>query len=59
MTIAISLSSGASNIIAYLPELAPFQVIPALGLLIVVGLINWFGHSARILFSLMAMVFVV
>jgi len=59
LTIAISVSSGASNIVAYLPELAPFQVILALGLLIVVGIISWFGHSARILFSLMAMAFVV
>lgn len=59
LTIAISVSSDASNIVAYLPELAPFQVILALGLLIVVGIISWFGHSARILFSLMAMAFVV
>lgn len=59
LTIAISVSSGASNIVAYLPELAPFQVILALGLLIVVGIISWFGHSTRILFSLMAMAFVV
>lgn len=59
LTIAISVSSGASNIVAYLPELAPFQVVLALGLLIVVSIISWFGHSARLLFSLMAMAFVV
>ncbi|CAA9424355.1 MAG: Uncharacterized amino acid permease, GabP family [uncultured Rubrobacteraceae bacterium] len=59
LTIAISVSSGASNIVAYLPDLAPFQVVLALGLLIVVGAISWFGHSARVLFSLMAMVFII
>jgi amino acid transporter len=58
LTIAISVSSGASNIVAYLPELAPLQVVLALGLLLVVGAISWFGHSARSLFSLMAIVFV-
>ena len=59
LTIAISVSSGASNIVAYLPELASFQIVLALGLLLVVGAISWFGHSARSLFSVMAMAFVV
>jgi amino acid transporter len=59
LTIAVSVSSGASNIVAYLPELAPFQVALALGLLVAVGAISWFGHSARSLFSVMAMAFLV
>jgi amino acid transporter len=58
LTIAISVSSGASNIVAYLPELASFQAVLALGLLLVVGAISWFGHSARSLFSVMVMAFV-
>ena len=59
LTAAISVSSGASNIVAYLPELAPNQVVLALVLLLVVGGISWFGHSARSLFGLMATVFIV
>jgi amino acid transporter len=58
LTIAISDSSGASNIVAYLSELAPLQVVLALGLLLVVGAISWFGHSAQSLFSVMAIAFV-
>src|SRR5919202_2922025 len=59
LTAAVSVSSGASNIVAYLPELAPFQVILALGLLLVVGGLSWFGHSARSFFGVMAIAFVV
>ncbi len=58
LTAAVSVSSGASNIVAYLPELAPLQVVLALGLLLVVGAISWFGHSARSLFGIMAMSFI-
>jgi hypothetical protein len=59
LTISVSVASGASNIVAYLPELAPFHVVLALGLLLVVGLLSWFGHSARSLFGLMAIAFVI
>jgi amino acid transporter len=59
LTISISVASGASNIVAYLPELAPFQIVLALGLLLVVGAISWFGHSARSLFGLMAILFII
>src|SRR5919199_4552805 len=59
LTAAVSVSSGASNIVAYLPELAPFQIVLALGLLLVVGAISWFGHSARSFFGVMAIAFVV
>jgi len=58
LTAAISVSSGASNIVAYLPELAPNQVVLALGLLLVVGATSWFGHSARSLFGVMATAFI-
>ena len=59
LTISISVSSGAANIVAYLPELAPLHLVLALGLLIVVGAISWFGHSARSLFGLMAIAFII
>src|ERR671933_334776 len=59
LAISVSVSSGASNIVAYMPELSPFRIVLALGLLLVVGVISWFGHSARSLFGLMAMAFVV
>jgi amino acid transporter len=58
LTVAISASSGASNIVAYLPTLAPFQVILALGLLLAVAGLTWFGHSARSLFGVMAIAFI-
>jgi len=58
LTAAISVSSGASNIVAYLPELAPLQVVLALAVLLVVGALSWFGHSARSLFGIMAIAFV-
>ncbi len=58
LTAAISVSSGASNIVAYLPELAPLQVVLALAVLLVVGVLSWFGHSARSLFGIMAIAFV-
>jgi amino acid transporter len=59
LTISISVSSGAANIVAYLPELAPLHLVLALGLLVVVGAISWFGHSARSLFGLMAIAFII
>ena len=59
LTISISVSSGAANIVAYVPELAPFDLVLALGLLVVVGAISWFGHSARSLFGLMAIAFII
>ena len=58
LTISISVSSGAANIVAYVPELAPSHLLLALGLLVVVGAISWFGHSARSLFGLMAIAFI-
>lgn len=59
LTIAISVSSGAAAIVAYLPNLSPLQVPLALVLLLVVGAITWYGHSARSLFGLMTAVFLV
>ncbi len=59
LTIAISVSAGASAIIAYLPGLAPFRLVIAIGLVAVVGGLSWFGHLGRIVFALMTVSFVV
>ncbi|GAC1391167.1 MAG: hypothetical protein NVS4B11_05330 [Ktedonobacteraceae bacterium] len=45
LTIAISVAAGASAIVAYVPELAPFRVLMALGLLVFVAGLTWFGHG--------------
>ena len=44
LTIAISASAGASALIAYFSALAPLRLALALGLVVVVGGITWFGH---------------
>jgi hypothetical protein len=59
LTAAISVSAGASAIVAYLPALAPGQIFLALGLLLVVGVISWYGHSARSFFGAMVATFLV
>src|SRR5438876_9205486 len=51
LTIAISVAAGASAIIAYLPGLAPFRILLALGLLVVVAGLTWFGHGGRSIFA--------
>jgi amino acid transporter len=58
LTIAISIAASASAIIAYFPFLAPFRLLLALGLLLVVGGLTWFGHGGRTLFALMTLTFV-
>jgi len=58
LTITISVAAGASAIIAYLPGLAPFRVLLALGLLMVVAALTWFGHGGRAIFAAMTIVFV-
>ena len=58
LTITISVAAGASAIIAYLPGLAPFRVVFALGLLVLVAGLSWFGHGGRIVFAAMTVAFV-
>src|SRR4051794_23067355 len=41
LTIAISVSAGASALIAYVPGLAPWRLVLALGLVVVVGGVTW------------------
>ncbi|WP_201799214.1 APC family permease [Subtercola vilae] len=59
LTIAISVSAGASAIIAYLPMLAPFRLILAVGLLVIVAGLTWFGHLGRLIFAFMTIAFII
>jgi hypothetical protein len=58
LTITISVAAGASAIIAYLPGLAPLRILLALGLLMVVAALTWFGHGGRAIFAAMTIAFV-
>lgn len=58
LTIAISVSAGASAVIAYFPSLAPVRLPLALGLVAVVAGLSWFGHLGRLLFAAMTLAFV-
>jgi hypothetical protein len=59
LTIAISVAAGASAVIAYLPGLAQGRIPLALGLLLVVAGLTWFGHGGRSVFAAMTIAFVV
>lgn len=59
LTIAISVSAGASAVIAYFPQLAEWRIVIAIGLVVLVALISLFGHLGRVVFALMALSFVV
>ncbi|MET3707887.1 hypothetical protein [Arthrobacter sp. UYEF6] len=58
LTIAISVSAGASAAIAYFPALAPWRLVLALGLVVLVGAITWFGHLGRLVFAAMTVAFI-
>jgi hypothetical protein len=58
LTIAISVSAGASAVIAYFPALAPWRLLLALGLVVVVGGLTWFGHLGRLVFAAMTVAFI-
>jgi amino acid transporter len=59
LTIGISISAAASAVIALAPALAPWRIVFALVLLVVVGGLTWFGHGGRLLFAAMTALFVV
>ncbi|WP_228375041.1 hypothetical protein [Demequina iriomotensis] len=59
LTIAISVSAGSSAIISYVPSLAPYRLLLALILLLVVAGLMWFGHLGRAVFALLTVVFIV
>lgn len=58
LTIAISVAAGASAIVAYFPTLAPLRVVVALGLLVLVAGLTWFGHGGRTVFAVLTLAFV-
>lgn len=58
LTIGISISAAASAMIALFPELGSVRVPLALGLLVVVAGLTWFGHGGRLLFAMMTVLFV-
>ncbi len=57
LTIAMSVSAGASAIIAYLPGLAPARIPLAIGLTLGVAGLTWFGHGGRAFFATMTLGF--
>jgi hypothetical protein len=58
LTIAVSVAAGTSAIVAYFPAAHTVRVPMALGLLVLVFILTWFGHWGRILFALMTLSFV-
>ena len=59
LTIAISVSAGSAAVIAYFPELAPWRLAIALGLVVFVAAATLFGNLGRLLFAVMTLSFVV
>ncbi|MDJ0378265.1 amino acid permease [Cryobacterium sp. PH31-L1] len=58
LTIAVSVSAGASAAIAYFPALAPWRMEIAVALLLVVGVATLFGHLGRVIFAVMTLTFI-
>ena len=58
LTIAVSVAAGTSAVVAYFPAAHTIRVPLALGLLLLVAALTWFGHWGRILFALMTLSFV-
>ena len=58
LTISISVAAGTSAIVAYFPAAHSYRVPLALGLLVLVFVLTWFGHWGRIVFAIMTLAFV-
>ena len=58
LTIAISVSAGASAVIAFFPALGTWRLPLAVALVVVVGALTWFGHLGRLLFAVMTIAFI-
>ncbi|MDV7084029.1 amino acid permease [Rhodococcus opacus] len=58
LTIAISVSAGASAMIAYFPSLRAERLLLALALILVVAALTWFGHLGRLVFAVMTIAFI-
>lgn len=59
LTIAISVSAGASAVIAYFPALALVRLPLAVLFIVAVAGLTWFGHLGRLVFAVMTLAFIV
>ena len=58
LTISISIAAAGSALIAYVPSTAPARIPLALGLLVFVAALTWFGHRGRLVFAVMTVLFI-
>jgi amino acid transporter len=58
LTISISVAAGTSAIVAYFPAAQTVRTPLALGLLLLVFALTWFGHWGRVVFAAMTLSFV-
>ena len=59
LTIAISIAAAGSAMIDYFPGLASARIPLAIGLLLLVAGLTWFGHGGRLAFAVMTCLFIV
>jgi hypothetical protein len=59
LTIAISIAAAGSAVIAYVSALAPARIPIALGLVVFVAVLTWFGHAGRMIFAVMTCLFII
>lgn len=59
LTIAISIAAAGSALIAYVPSLAPERIPLALGMVVLVAVLTWFGHGGRLVFGVMTTLFII
>jgi hypothetical protein len=59
LTIAISIAAAGSAVIAYVPALAPARIPIALGRVVFVAALTWFGHAGRMIFAVMTCLFII
>ena len=55
---AVSIAASSSAIIAYFPTVAGLRLPIALGLLVLVAGVTWFGHWGRLVFAGMTLTFI-
>lgn len=59
LTIAISIAAAGSAVIAYLPAVGSGRIALDLALVALVAGLTWFGHGARLIFSVMTWLFLI
>jgi hypothetical protein len=59
LTIAISIAAAGSAVIAYVPDIAGARIPLAIGLVVAVAALTWFGHGGRLIFAVMTCLFIV